>query len=612
MAINIFQAVQGMGLSMKNLTCPSFKVATFFLCTYSLLCPTEIHAQPPHLSELKQRGAESPLSTFIVPPKRIVWVSDQSVKHAENLLLPRSGQATLSESIQPVVLPPGTGLVLDFGVELQGNIEIITPMVDDQRPPTIRVRLGESVSECMAELGEKGAQNDHALRDQAVQIPWLGKTVVGPSGFRFLRIDNVQADRSVKLAQVAAQFILRDLPYVGSFECSDQRLNDIWQTGAYTVQLNMQEYLWDGIKRDRLVWLGDMHPEVSVINTVFGKNAVVPDSLDLIRDMTPVEAWMNGISSYSMWWVIIHEQWYLHHGDIEYLRQQHPYLTALITRLATYVDSSGREKLDGMRFLDWPTFEDKAAVHEGLQALMSWCMQSGARIAQFLNDEPLAELCAQTAAALSQHQPPVSGRKSPAALLALTGLRDLEETADALLAGGPKDLSTFYGFYVINALGEAKRIEEALDMIRQYWGGMLDFGATTFWEDFDLEWTKNAARIDELVPEGKDDLHGDFGAHCYIGFRHSLCHGWAGGPTHWLSRYVLGIQPISPGCRQMRIAPQLGDLQWARGTYPTPYGPVSVALSRDSSGRVTAEVQSPPEVECIVDLHSRSIADEQP
>lgn len=25
-----------------------------------------------------------------------------------------------------------------------------------------------------------------------------------------------------------------------------------WLTGAYTVHLNMQDYLWDGIKRDRL------------------------------------------------------------------------------------------------------------------------------------------------------------------------------------------------------------------------------------------------------------------------------------------------------------------------------------------------------------------------
>jgi hypothetical protein len=36
----------------------------------------------------------------------------------------------------------------------------------------------------------------------------------------------------------------------------------------------MQEYLWDGIKRDRLVWIGDMYPEVSTIHAVFDFNEV--------------------------------------------------------------------------------------------------------------------------------------------------------------------------------------------------------------------------------------------------------------------------------------------------------------------------------------------------
>ena len=58
--------------------------------------------------------------------------------------------------------------------------------------------------------------------------------------------------------------------------------------GAYTVHLNMQNHLWDGIKRDRLVWIGDSYPEVMTVNSVFGYNEVVPKSLDLMRDITPL------------------------------------------------------------------------------------------------------------------------------------------------------------------------------------------------------------------------------------------------------------------------------------------------------------------------------------
>lgn len=54
-------------------------------------------------------------------------------------------------------------------------------------------------------------------------------------------------------------FIFRDIPYLGSFTCDDSLLNEIWKTAAWTVHLNMQNYLWDGIKRDRLAWQGDLH-----------------------------------------------------------------------------------------------------------------------------------------------------------------------------------------------------------------------------------------------------------------------------------------------------------------------------------------------------------------
>lgn len=78
----------------------------------------------------------------------------------------------------------GGGVLLDFGSELTGNIEIFTPVTKDKKPQLVRVRFGESIAEAMAELGgEPNAQNDHAVRDQVVRLPWLGKTTIGPSGF---------------------------------------------------------------------------------------------------------------------------------------------------------------------------------------------------------------------------------------------------------------------------------------------------------------------------------------------------------------------------------------------------------------------------------------------
>ena len=58
--------------------------------------------------------------------------------------------------------------------------------------------------------------------------------------------------------------------YAGSFESSDPLLNRIWETGAYTAHLCMQDGLWDAPKRDRGRWAGDIDVEGRVISTAFG------------------------------------------------------------------------------------------------------------------------------------------------------------------------------------------------------------------------------------------------------------------------------------------------------------------------------------------------------
>lgn len=123
---------------------------------------------------------------------------------------------------------------------------------------------------------------------------------------------------------------------------------------------------------------------------------------------------------------------------------------------------------------------------------------------------------------------------------------------------------------------------------------MLDRGATTFWEDFNIDWMENSGRIDEPVPDGKRDIHGDFGAYCYLGFRHSLCHGWASGPVPYLAQTVLGVKVTSPGTRSVDIVPHLGRLDYVKGSYPTPHGDIRISHVRGSGGIIDTKVELPP------------------
>jgi hypothetical protein len=538
--------------------------------------------------------------------KRIVWTSDPSgkqVQNAEKILKPGIGQADLNTGkYLTLVSDKGSkpGLILDFGREIQGGIEIVTTTSNKNPVGRVHIRFGESVSETMSDVGTDGATNDHAMRDFVVALPWLGRLEVGNSGFRFVRIDLVDPDTKIEIKEISAIFTYRNIPYQGSFTCNDERLNQIWITGAYTVHLNMQDYLWDGIKRDRLVWVGDMHPEVMTINSVFGNNEVVPKSLDLARDLTPLPNWMNGISSYSMWWILIQRDWYYYQGNLDYLKQQKDYMVALLHQLATKIDANGKENLDGNRFLDWPSSENKEAIHAGLQAMMVMAFQAGTELCTILADPETAKLCNSSIEKLKKHIPEMAGSKQAAALLSLSGLVTPEKANTKVLAlDGVHKMSTFYGYYMLKARAQAGDYQGAIDNIRQYWGSMLDLGATTFWEDFDIDWMKNAARIDEVVPQGKVDVHASYGGYCYKQFRHSFCHGWASGPTSWLTQYVLGVSVLEPGCKKIKIEPHLGDLQWVKGSFPTPYGTVKIEHKRMADGTVKTEVDGPKEIKVL-------------
>ncbi|MBO4624976.1 MAG: alpha-L-rhamnosidase [Bacteroidales bacterium] len=536
--------------------------------------------------------AESGFITEYLTPVRIVCTQGP-VKKADHLLEPYVGQVSTDE---PEVTTFGKGgyVLLDFGKEIQGGLQLVRN-ISGSKSVRFRIVFGESVTEALSSVDAPGstATNDHAVRDFELSVPWLGSVEVGNSGFRFVRVELADGDGGdVPLVAVRAISKYRDVPYLGSFRCSDERLNQIWQTGAYTVHLCMQDYLWDGIKRDRLVWMGDMHPEIMTLNTVFGNQAVVQKSLDYVRDKTPSNAWMNGICSYSLWWIILQHHLYQWYGDKAYLLEQQPYLTELLHTVMANMDGS-RENYAAGRFIDWPSNDLPDVIHAGLQALSVRALEAGADMAAWLEDTALQKECEETALRLREYVPDTVGNSQAAALLALQGMVDAEEASALILKNGPERFTSFMGYYLLEALAEGGHYAEAMELISAYWGRMIELGATTFWEDFNYEDGKNAARIDEVVPEGKFDIHADGGAWCYVGLRHSFCHGWASGPTAWLSEHVLGIQPVGVGFREVRIEPHLGNLDWAEGTFPTPYGVISVRHQKQADGSVKSTVKLP-------------------
>lgn len=509
-----------------------------------------------------------------LPPVSVLF--SQNIDNPDFFLKPQDIQSF--STVKPencLKFNAGAAVLLDFGRELHGGIRIVTGKTGGK----VRIRFGESASEAMSQPNQ-----DHSIHDTVLQCTWMGMLEYGCTGFRFLRIDSLED--GMLLLSVNAVALYRDIPRIGSFKCSDDRLNKIWDTGLYTVQLCMQDYIYDGIKRDRLVWLGDLNPELRIVLSVFDDCSILPQSMDFLRDRTPLPNFMNSMMTYSCWWIINQYEYFLHRGDFTYLLQQKDYLKGLISIFAEMVRPDGKiDPGSNPIFLDWPTSVDKTAQAAGGQGLFLWMFNDAALLCDSLGENKYAETARNAAALVKKYIPDCKGIKSAAAMQTLSGLCDRQ---DVLLDNPTGGVSTFYGYYMMLA----QPVQSALDVIRKYWGAMLDYGATTFWEDFSLDWVKNASPIDKLPQPGKDDLHADFGNFCYKGLRHSLCHGWAGGPTAFLMEKVLGIRVMSPGSKTVSITPNLCDLDYAAGTFPTPQGPISVTLEKNGK----CDIKLPPGV----------------
>ncbi len=499
-------------------------------------------------------------------------------------------------------------LVLDFGRELTGRLEVVS---DSDAPMQISLQYGES-------LGE-------ALRE-----PYLGvdrlyvpphTTAHGPkSAFRYVKVTFLEGSPPLRFKAIRVDHIYYPVRHRGSFESSDPLLNRIWQVGAYTSHLCMQDDIWDASKRDRARWMGDLDVSGHVIDIAFADRFLMQQTMDhLIRDAgQPVSRDVNGIPGYSAFWVMGEADYYRHIGDRNYLNTIHRPLIQLLDYMAGELDDQNvfSNPHHAWPFVDWSPglapsffgartlpigqaapnaqratqFEFYAAFHEG-----SWLLQQmgdSSEAARFA-----ARAQAVRSAAFKSMLDPQTGtfgdRWQPNAMAIYSGLANAAQAQtiwQKVLSHPDKfRITPYYNFYVIAAMASAGHPEAALAWIRQYWGGMIRRGATSFWEAYNLGLPKQGYH---------QALRADFGRGYFV----SLAHGWSSGPTVVLTEDILGIKPTSAGFADVSIRPDLAGLKWARGTEPTPRGPVKVDFRASSNGGLTATMDLPPGTHAAVSM----------
>jgi len=438
---------------------------------------------------------------------------------------------------------------------------------------------------------------------------------------RWMQLVVRNAPEGLTIRGLGANLVNYPVEERGRFASSDPLLDKLWATGAYTLRQCMHDAWEDCPSREQRQWLGDVTVENLVGHAAFGPcvapltakylaqvaESQRPDGLTQM--VAPGDHRVNGllIPDWTLQWILAAGDHLDLTGDTETIEGIFPSVLKALGWFERLFDANGLvADMPYWHFMDWAGVgrEGEAGA---LNGQLAGAFRVASRLARVVGWEREAERLAARARVIGhalerRHWDerrgvyvdivdPVTGAQDlrvsqhANAAIALWGEADGQRLARALdrisesrrltFTAGPPIAprgealdpeegvvlaNTFYSHFVYEALGGHGRFADALRLMRERFGPMLDKGATTLWESF--------------APTA------------------SLCHGFSASPTHQLSRRMLGVAPAKPGFEAIAITPDLAGLEHAEGVVPTRLGDVDVRLTRDGAG-FTAQVTAP-------------------
>jgi len=466
--------------------------------------------------------------------------------------------------------------LLDFGKETFGKV-VLENLKGQGK---LRLYYGETRQEALA--GEKAETFDilSIHRDVA------SNDTTATRAFRYIY---AVADAGVSFDGLSALYEYLPVKYKGGFSCSDPLLNRIYEVSLYTLHLTTREFHLDGIKRDRWIWSGDAYQSYLMNFYTFFDEAVNKRTLWALRGHDPVETHINTILDYSFYWMIGIYDHFLYTGDTAFVKQIYPRMKTLMEFCLGRANENGFvEGLPGdWVFIDWADIEKTGEV-SFQQLLLARSLEAVSLSAGLAGDSDYALECRELSETIKEKLFDVFWSDEKNALVhnreegVLSGTvtryanmfavlfnyatEDMEQKIrdHVILNDEILQITTPYmKFYELASLCEVGEQEQALQFVREYWGGMLDEGATSFWEAYDPEQTGDEHYAMYGRPFGK-----------------SLCHAWGANPVYLFGKYLLGVRPTSPGYNTWVMEPALAGLDWIKGKVPTPDGNIALFMDK--------------------------------
>ena len=529
-------------------------------------------------------------ATWLTTYEDKIWIDENGVAHGSGIYVPVGCWNFNSADTPPSqyhlerrpMLPVsseeiGNGTLYDFGRETFGYLKV------EGLKGNICIYYGESREEAL--------DKEHCeTLDILTPLP---EHRVSPcsKAFRYAYIVK-EDDTDFGNVSMDYEYALFDAKKSGSFRCSDDELNRIWDVSAYTLDLTTREFFCDGIKRDRWVWSGDAIQSYLMNYYLHFDSECVKRTIRQLRGKDPVTAHVNTIMDYTFYWFKSIADYYDYTGDLAFIREMWPKMVTLMDYVLsrTNADGMAEGKPDDWIFVDWTDFPmHKRGTLCFEQILFLKSLEIMAQCAErFSCSVGLPDYAALAAAlrekirkafwsnehhaflhALEDGSLNTQVTKFPNMFAILYGFATNEEQRqileNVLLNPAVDPITTPYmRFYELETLCMMQQQEQVLKEIKAYWGGMLREGATTFWEKYnpDEHGTEHLAMYGR--PYGK-----------------SLCHAWGASPLYLLGKYFLGVHPTKPGYEEYEVRPVLGGLDWMEGDVSTPKGLVHVSMNKE-------------------------------
>ena len=521
-------------------------------------------------------------SSWLATYEDKIWIDENGVAHGSGIYVPAaqwnfdrmdtppSAYRLPTLRQEPVAQESiGEGMLYDFGRETLGYVRL-SGLVG-----VAHIYYGESREEAL--------DKDHCETLDIVST----RQELGSKAFRYVYVETADNSHYDSLS-MDYEYAPYDESHSGTFACSDKLLNKIWEVGAYTMDLTTREFFLDGIKRDRWTWSGDAIQSYLMNYYLRFDTECVKRTIRQLRGKDPVTAHINTIMDYTFYWFKSILDYYQYTGDLTFISEMYPKMCTLMDYVLERTNSDGlvEGKADDWIFVDWVDFPmHKRGVLAFEQILFYKALMTMHTCATLLHQtDPYQQLaenvigktrkllwnddCQAWEHAIEEGEINHQITKFPNMFAILYDIVDdatKRNIVDSVMENNKIDPITtpYMRFYELEALCMMGRQTQVLQEIRNYWGGMLREGATSFWEKYipSEQGTEHLAMYGR--PYGK-----------------SLCHAWGASPVYLLGRYFLGIQPTQPGYATWEARPYLADLEWMEGRVPTPNGIIHIRMER--------------------------------